>query len=383
MGLDGWFTLAVVVAVVVVLARDVVSPALAVFGATVVLLVTGVIDTEQALAGFSNPAPVTVAALYVLARAVEVTGALEGIVHRLLGGKGGERAQLARVVGPTAVASAFLNNTPIVAMVAPAVADWADRRGLPASRFLMPVSYAAILGGVVTAIGTSTNLVVAGLLVDAGEPALGLFRADRGRPADRARRRRGAGPARGAAACPTVAPPGRTSTSSAAASPSAWRSCPAARSTSGRWRTVGCAPCRGVYCVQVTRGTRTIAPVPPTEVLRGGDELTFVGKVDQVVDLHRNRGLRSTQAHHLDRVPGAEQAFFEAVVGEGSALVGRTPKEVGFRGRYQAAVLAIHRAGERVDAKLGEVRLKSGDHAAAAGGPLVPVPLGGVGGTSC
>jgi di/tricarboxylate transporter len=117
----------------------------------------------------------TVAALYILARAVEKTGLLNPMVYGLMGEGGAGRATLARLLVPSAAASAFLNNTPIVAMLIPVVTAWYDRHRASPSRYLMPMSFAVVLGGVVTAIGTSTNLVVSGLLQQEGLPPMGLF----------------------------------------------------------------------------------------------------------------------------------------------------------------------------------------------------------------
>jgi len=360
MSWQAWFTLALVAVAVYVLARDRLPPAPVILGATVTLLIVGIISPEQAFAGFSNPAPITVGALFVVARAVEVTGALEAVVGRLMGKSEKGPLQLARIVGPTAFASAFLNNTPLVAMSAPEVAEWADRRGLPASRYLIPLSYAAILGGVITVLGTSTNLVVSGLLVEAGFEPIALFEITK------------VGLPLAAAGCLViVALAGRLLPDRQGAREGFDQS---VREFTVAMRVLEGGPLDGssleegglralqhVYCVQIDRGSQVIAPVAPTEVLRGGDELTFVGKVDTVVDLQRQRGLTSSEVHHAERLGGADRAFFECVVGDQSSLVGRTLKEVEFRATYQAAVLAIHRAGHRIDAKLGDVRLRTGD----------------------
>ena len=132
MSLDAWLTLAVVLVTLVVLATELLPPAMAVLGAVTALLVLGVIDIPEAFAGFSNPAPLTVAALYVVAAAVQKAGLLERLAGAVLGGaheEGSERLRLARVLAPVAGSSAFLNNTPIVAMVAPAIVTWARRDG--------------------------------------------------------------------------------------------------------------------------------------------------------------------------------------------------------------------------------------------------------------
>ena len=179
LGSEAWLTLGVVLLTVISLVRDWVSPAVAVFGATVVLMVAGVTTAEEAFSGFSNPAPITVAALFVVARAVEKTGALQPLIRALLGNGRGRpnprRRRLARLLVPTSAASALLNNTPVVAMLAPQVADWAEKRGQSASRYLMPLSFATILGGTLTLVGTSTNLVVAGLMQESGLEPLGMF----------------------------------------------------------------------------------------------------------------------------------------------------------------------------------------------------------------
>ena len=118
---------------------------------------------------------------------------------------------------------------------------------------------------------------------------------------------------------------------------------------------------QGVFLVEIERDGRSIAPVGPDERLQGGDLLTFVGRVDNIVDLQRVRGLASTEARQIGSLAGNVHAFYEVVVGAGGDLVGQTLKQVDFRARYDAAVIAIHRAGQRVDAKLGDVPLRVGD----------------------
>jgi di/tricarboxylate transporter len=355
-------TLAVVAVSLLLLVRDTLPPPVVLLGGTITLVVTGVLDGEQAFAGFANPAPITVAALYVLARAVEVTGALDPLLSRMLGsGENGRstRGLLARLLIPVAGASAFLNNTPIVAMTAPQVASWSEQRGRSAAPLLMPLSFAAILGGVVTSIGTSTNLVISGLLVDRGQPPLGLFEMSRvGLPV-----------ALGGVALLVLLAPVLLR-----ARPSGIDLKEQVREFSVDMRVVDDGPLvglsveeaglrqlQGVFLVRVERTGHVIAPVGPGEVLSAGDVLSFVGNVDLIVDLQRIRGLASTEEHHLYGIDETRQAFFEVVLGSASELAGSTLKETGFRSRYDAAVLAVHRAGQRVEAKLGDLQLRAGD----------------------
>jgi di/tricarboxylate transporter len=359
MELQAWLTLGVVVLLVVGMARELVQPAVLMFGATMCLFLLGIIDADQAFAGFSNEAPFVIAALLVVARAVDAAGIMRPLLDALFGSVRTSRILLARLLFPLAGASAFLNNTTLVAMTAPAVIETSARRGLSPSRFLMPVSFAAVLGGVITTIGTSTNLTVSGLLREAGMEPLSLFELTPvGLPIALA----GCAllvlaaawllPDREAAR-DDVGGAGRDFTVTMRVTPGGALDGTAVESA-------GLRHLQGVFLVEVQRGRRTIAPVGPDEVLEGDDELTFVGRVDQVVDLQRIRGLESAENRQIEALAGGGHGFFEVVVGA-DELAGSTLKESGFRARYDAAVLAIHRAGHRIDAKLGDVRLHFGD----------------------
>ncbi|HJQ94151.1 MAG TPA: SLC13 family permease [Acidimicrobiia bacterium] len=361
MAWEAWLVLAVVVGILAVLITDKASPALAMSAGMVIVLVAGIVTPTEALSGFSNPAPLTVAALFILARAVEKTGALTPIVQATLGETQGHRRSLARLVIPTTTASAFLNNTPIVSMLLPQVRSWAEGRGRPVSYYLMPLSYAALLGGVVTLIGTSTNLVIAGLLIGEGEPPLGFFEITVvGLPIA----------ALGALLLVLLAPvllPNRQPATHPVAD----------EATRGfvvdmvvepggplGGKTVEAAGLRhlsGLFLATLERDQDLLAPVAPDTLLRGGDRLRFVGKADQILDLQQTRGLRSAEEGHLVDFNGDGARYFEAVIGAESPLVGNTLFEAGFRSRYQAAVLAIHRAGQRVEGKLGQIALRVGD----------------------
>ncbi len=160
--LDGWLVLGVVVFATLLMAAEKLGPDLVMVGALCVLVVAGVLTPREAMAGFAEPATVTVGVLFVVARAVQETGVLHQLGTFLFGRTRTHRSALFRLVVPTAALSAFLNNTPIVAMFVPMVTQFARRIGQSPSRFLMPLSFATMLGGTCTLIGTSTNLVVSG-----------------------------------------------------------------------------------------------------------------------------------------------------------------------------------------------------------------------------
>ena len=360
MSYDAWITIIVLLLAITAMVRDLLAPAAAMMGSTALLLLLDVIDTDAAFAGFSNPAPITVALLYIVAEAVSRTGVLQPLVSAALGGAGGERNALLRILVPVAGASSVLNNTPIVAMLVPEIRSWSNRVGRVPSRLLMPLSFAAILGGTITLIGTSTNLIVSGLLEESGADPLGFFEITGvGLPVTVV----------GIGLITLLAPrllPDRKSTSDDLG--------PSAREfvidmvvqTGGpldgtQVEAGGLRHLAGVFLVAITRGESVIAPVRPATVVLGGDRLRFAGRVKDVVDLMDMPGLESGEQEQFDAFDSPQLSFFEAVIGAASPLIGRSLKEAQFRGRYQAAVVAIHRSGHRIDAKLGEVPLRVGD----------------------
>ena len=358
---EAWLTLAVVAGAVVLLARDLVAPAVTFMGAVVILLVLGVVTPLQAFQGFSNPAPITVAALYVLARAVEKSGALQPIVRATLGTARSVRLALLRLTVPVAAASAFLNNTPIIAMLAPQVDEWADRRGESPSRYLMPLSFAAVLGGMTTLIGTSTNLVVSGLLEAEGHEPFTMFELTAiALPIALV------GLLVNAFAAPNLLPDRRPPRQEARSG---------GRSFSVRMIVEPGGPMderpvaeaqkllpKGARIVYFERGGEGAGQIAPDKVLRGGDFLTLLGDTETVLGLHDVSGLASAQQPHLPyEFRSPRHACFEAVVATESPLVGRSLVDVSFLARYQATVLAIHRAGAPVRGHLARTALKPGD----------------------
>ena len=358
---EAWLTLAVVTLAVLVLTRDLISPAVAFMAAVVVLLVAGVVTPAEAFQGFSNPAPITVAALYVLARAVEKSGALHPIVRATLGTAKSVRGALARMTVPVAAASAFVNNTPIIAMLSPQIGEWADRRGDSASRYLMPLSFAAILGGMTTLIGTSTNIVVSGLLEADGYEPFTMFELTR-----IALPMALAGLVITILASPGLLPdrlPPRQEARTGGRSFSVRMIIEPGGPLDGlRMDEAWSALPKGATMVYFERDGEGAGQPHPDTVLRGGDFLTMLGDTDVVLELHDVSGLASSQQPHLPfEFRSARHAYFEAVIAPESRLVGKSLIDIRFLARYQATVVAIHRAGEPVHGHLAKAPLKPGD----------------------
>ena len=355
MSSDAWIVLAVVIATMAVLVIDRVPSVVAMGGGLLVLLVTDATSDDAVLSGLSSPATATIAALYVVAAAIATTGALSGVLDKVLFGKRGGVAQLGATTGAI---SAFVPNTPLVALAAPRVIRWSRRNGVSASKLLMPLSFASVLGGVITLLGTSTNLVVSDSLQSSGDEALGVFEITPvGLPVAVV----------GLIVMVLVAP--RLLRERVAAGESA----SSARQFEGQMvveaggpldgSTVadgGLRDLDGIYLAALERDERT-HPVAAGTVLEPGDLLFFVGDIGRLVDLQEVVGLASAEQPHLLDTEGPGVRMFEAVVAGRSDLAGRTLKEAGFRARYGAAVLAVHRASDGMRGKLGAIPLHPGD----------------------
>lgn len=353
-------TTAVLIALFVALFRTRVAPDLLFVGAVTTLLLTGVINAREAFSGLSNEGVLTVAVLYVVAAAIKETGGVQWIVQNMLGKPGSVLLAQLRLMLPVTAFSAFLNNTPVVAMLIPAVSEWANRHRLPVSKLFIPLSFAAILGGTCTLIGTSTNLVVNGMLINATGEGLKLFAlapigvpiaiaglitivlASRYLLPDREGLVKQLENVREYAIEMIVEPLGPL-----------------------KGKTIEQAGLRhlpGCYLVEIERDGELITGVAPTQRLEADDRLVFIGRVDSVVDLQKVRGLipATDQVFKLNG-QRSQRTLIEAVVSDTSPMNGKTIKEGQFRTRYDAVVLAVARRGERIEGKLGPIRLRAGD----------------------
>ena len=170
------FVLLALIGMIAALIWDKMRPGMILFSVTVLFLCAGILTPKELLEGFSNKGMITVALLFLVSEGVRQSGALTQIIRKVLPQSKTTvfKAQL-RMLPSIAFISAFLNNTPVVVIFAPIIKRWAKSIGLPATKFLIPLSYVTILGGICTLIGTSTNLVVHGMMIDAGYEGLSMF----------------------------------------------------------------------------------------------------------------------------------------------------------------------------------------------------------------
>lgn len=374
MGWEAWFTLIAVVGMIVALAKNVAGPdAIMLAGLTVIMTVGAISGSallpqpHEIVTGFGNEGLITVAVLFVIAAGLSQTGAMSMITDPLLGRPKSTLGAQLRLLFPVAGLSAFLNNTTIVAMFMPVVTDWCKKTGLSPSKLFIPLSYAAILGGMCTLIGTSTNIVVFGMVRDAvarGElkpTHIGLFTISIV-----------AVPVAILGliyilfASPKLLPDRRVNRAdeSEARRYTVEMLVEAGSPIDGKTiEQAGLRHLRGVFLAEIDRGGESLVAVGPETILRGKDRLIFFGVVESVVDLQRIRGLMpATDQVFKLQDPRHNRCLVEAVISKQCPLVGKTIRDGRFRTVYNAAVIAVHRGGQHIaNQKIGDIELHPGD----------------------
>ncbi|WP_110688039.1 SLC13 family permease [Salinicola aestuarinus] len=360
MGIDAWLSMATVVAVLGTLVMTRIAPDAVVVAAMVFLIFTGVLTPSEALAGFSNTGVMTIAALYVVAAALKETGAIKWVAGRLLGQPATLRRAQWRVMLPASLLSAFMNNTAVVAMFIPAIQDWSKRLRLPPSKLLLPLSYISILGGTCTLIGTSTNLVVDGLLRDRLGVSLGMFElAWVGLPlviigggfilllAKWLLPRRDAIDAR-----LEETREYRVEVIVESGGPLVGR----------RIDDAGLRNLQFGHLAAIESSQNVDDEIPVETRLNGGDTLIFVGTPECARELREMRGLSPANGN-VGKLGVAPQhrCLVEAVISPDFTGIGTTVRESRFRSRFQANILSISRRGRRLDGKVGDIELQMGD----------------------
>ncbi len=360
LGWSAWATAGVILVAFLVLIVTDVATDLVLVGAVALLLVAGVLAPSEAFAGLSNEGILTVAVLYVVVGGLEATGANLWVTEKFLRRPRSMTGALLGMMLPVTFVSAFMNNTPVVAMFLPAVHDWANQHRIAVSKLMIPLSYAAVLSGTVTIISTSSNLLVNGMLIAATGQGMHMFQLT-------------------AIAIPICLVgtgfvvlfhrwllPARERTRQPFGDPREYtvemlveQGSPLVGKSIEQ---AGLRQLPNAFLAEIERGGEILPAVGPQDRLRPGDRLIFVGVVEAVVDLQKIRGLKpaTDQIFKLD-APRSQRCLIEAVVSEHCPVVGLTIREGRFRSIYNAAVIAVARSGERIDRKIGDIRLRAGD----------------------
>ncbi|WP_287373512.1 SLC13 family permease [Prosthecochloris sp.] len=358
---DIYYTSAVVLFMTIALVKEVQKPSLILITTLLALHLGGIITLKEAFSGFSNQGMLAVGALFIVAYALQSSTALDSSIEKILGKKADNTIYF-RFMLPIACASGFLNNTPLVASLLPVIKRWCKKHGLSASKFLIPLSYATIIGGTCTLIGTSTNLVVHGMMLDHGLNGFSFFELSK-------------------AALPlalvTIAyfalighrflPERKDSLSQFTESlrefvieVSVQKDYPYLGNTV---HDANLRHLKGLFLFQIMRENKEITPVSPDERILLGDKLFFTGLPETIYDLLHTPGLRLIEDSEYDikNLDSDKHGTFEAVLSNSSPLIGQTVKECNFRTKYDAVILGIHRNGHRIIKKVGDIELKPND----------------------
>jgi len=358
---QGYFAVALILATLITLVSTRISPHIVMTGAMALLSASGVLTAAEALAGFSNPGLITVAAMFIVATGIHATGGVDLLVNRWLGQPKTIRGAQLRLCAPVILLSGFMNNTPVVATLIPGISAWARKLGIASSKLMIPLSYAAILGGTLTLIGTSTNLVVNSLYQEiTGEPGFPLFAIGMiGLPACIA----------GLTFILIFFPrwlPDHRDDSPFANVREFTLEVAVAHDGPLVGKTIEEAGLRQlikIYLVEIIREDSVITAVSSEEHLHGGDRLVFAGNTEAISDLLRIKGIVPASEEERPALDQAreERRLVEAALSPHSDCIGQTIRDSRFRDRYGAVILAVARSGERVSGNQGTIRLRTGD----------------------
>lgn len=345
---------------IVLLYTEWIRPSVSFLLVGVALIAFDILETKELLQGFANEQLAVIIMLLIISHMISQSGMMALLFNKLNSKKDlSQRGFLARMMSIVGLSSSVFNNTPLVALFMPYVHEWSNKNKISPSKLLIPLSYASILGGCITLVGTSTNLIVNGIAVDYGLPTLGIFDfsivggvmlivgilylllfSNRLLPDHRDQ-----------------------FNSEDEYGREYFMETHIKEGSSLIGKSVedgGLRNLKGVYLVEIIREEKAISPVSPKEELQEEDVLIFAGDIAAIPELkNQNLGLSLPKACDFDHKKRDE--ITELVVAHNSSMVNKTVKESDFRGRYDGGILAVHRNGERLTGKIGDIEIKPGD----------------------
>jgi len=355
-----YFVMAIVAVLFFVIYKEYMRASVAFMLGVLLLTITGILTPKEVLSGFSNESIASIIMLILISTGLRKHYQIELLFDAIFKKARNYRGFLFRMMGQAALLSSVINNTPVVALMTPYVVNWGKKNNIAPSRLLIPLSYATIMGGMLTLIGTSTTLVLNGFIQDAGQHSLDFKDL-------------------------LIVGSAVTLTGVLFMGLVAYKLLPNRKDALKRFNenqkefivetrilpdsklintnvmSAGLRNLKGIYLVEIQRGNRTVSPVEPFEVLQQDDILFFAGNTEDIVDLiNSDKGLElpSTARAYNDN---QQIEVIEAVLSNDSTLISKTVKKSDFRNRYNAAIIAIHRNGERIRGKIGDIVLQAGD----------------------
>ncbi len=361
--LDTIVVLVVLLFIIISLYRGIMGPGFTFASGVIVLGLFGILTPREIMLGFANEQIAIILLLLMIGDMIRKTSVVAILFDRMFRKSRSYKGFVWRLSILVGGFSAFLNNTPLVAIMMPYLYRWGKQHNIAVSKLLIPLSYAAILGGCATLIGTSTNLIVNGLVEDQTVfpefTSLGLFDFS-------------------IVGVPMIIigmiyliffgekllPERKDAMEDFSAKSREYMVEVIVRKDSDIvGKSVGEAGLRnlkGLFLAEIIRGSELIRPVTPVTLITEGDVLLFAGDTQTIVEMiDSDSGLQLSQVGMFVKKPHTE--VMEIVISHNSTLISKTVKESNFRGKYDAAIIAIHRNGEKISGKIGEVRLKAGD----------------------
>lgn len=351
-----------IIAMFAAMIMEIAHPATVALMTLLVFFILGYISPNEILGAVSNEGVITLALLFIITSVVERTGIIDRLLIRVLDRSKTSRGALFKLLTSLIGVSAFFNNTPIVVMMVSSIQNWCRKHNLHASKFLLPISYATIFGGMFTIIGTSTNLIVHGWLLDRGLEGFSFFQLvpytflgaifgvlylltigykllpenDTAIDTRYDEDRRFLYEAVVHEGCPLI---GKTV-------------------TSPEFKKL-----EGLYLIKIVRNKRTISPIRLEDQIREDDLLVFTGTLNSLAHLEAMEkiSIRTGEDVTVNTLQTGETRLVEGVISHYSALINYKIKNSNFRSKYDASIVAVHRMNERIEDNIGEIRLKPGD----------------------
>src|SRR5690625_1895000 len=351
-----------VIAMFVLMFIEIAHPATIAFLTVLIFFILGYITPEEAMLTVSNEGVLTLALLFIVVSVIERTNITERILHTILRQSKSEKGSLIRLAPPLVGLSAFLNNTPLVVMMTTAIQSWSKERGFHASKLLLPISYLTIFGGMLTLIGTSTNLIVHGWLTGNGLEGFTFFYfvpyaivgviigiiylvifSQRVLPANESILTDSYNEGRRFLYEAVVENKCRLIDKTV---------------TSDEFRLL-----KDLYLLKIIRENETISPVRLTDTIQANDTLIFTGTLDSLRSLEqfRHLSIKTGKDVTFDTLQEEDGRLIEAVLSHNSTLVHQKIKNTNFRAKYDAFVVSVHRKNEHINENIGDILLKPGD----------------------
>ncbi|MBN2669213.1 MAG: SLC13 family permease [Bacteroidales bacterium] len=359
---DQIIVIIVILFILIALYKELIGPAFTFVIGVLTLGIFKILTPSEILKGFANEQIAVIILLLLIGDIIRRTSLIDTVFEKAFSRKISQKHFTFRMTSIVAGMSAFLNNTPLVAIMMPYVNSWSKSNNVAPSKLLIPLSYAAILGGSATLIGTSTNLIVNGLVIDQTIfPELGslhifdfsavgipmivvgviylVFFSEKLLPSVVDNIERFNVEAQNYIVEAQIR-----------------------KSSHLIGQTIEEAKLRnleGLFLVEIIRGNQRFVAMPPETILLENDILFFAGKTEMIADLININGLTFPEVGLLKRKRNTD--IVEIVITYNSSLISKTVKEANFRGKYDAAIIGIQRNGERITQKIGSIKLKAGD----------------------